>query len=166
MKFQEQFNEEIQKAEDEAKKLESQFTEQVMAMRKKGVYTADDQRMLVQKEQEAKIQMGLMNRKLLVKKKQLEKERDDAFWKAAAKRTRKYCNCRTPTSSGQSSCHRFHHYWLVWPCSYRDVCANAKAFRRIACVNSSISMLASHRATTRWLAADCSAYHSHKTQKF
>ncbi len=77
IKFQETFNEEIQKAEEENQKVESKFMEQVRALETKGIATADDARNLMQKQQEAKIQSGLLARKLAIKKKQLEKERDE-----------------------------------------------------------------------------------------
>lgn len=77
IKFQETFNSEIQKAEEENQKVESKFMEQVRALESKGIATADDARNLMQKQQEAKIQSGLLARKLAIKKKQLEKERDE-----------------------------------------------------------------------------------------
>ncbi len=77
IKFQENFNSEIRKAEDENQKIESKFMDQVRALEAKGVATPDDARNLMQKQQEAKIQSGLLAKKLLVRKKQLEKERDE-----------------------------------------------------------------------------------------
>ena len=77
IKFQETFNSEIQKAEEEIKKGESKFMDQVRALESKGIATADDARALMQKQQELKIQTGLNARKLAIKKKQLEKERDE-----------------------------------------------------------------------------------------
>lgn len=76
-KFQTTFNAEIEKAEDENKKVEAKFLDQLRALEAKGIATADDARNLMQKQQEAKIQSGLLARKLGIKKKQLEKERDE-----------------------------------------------------------------------------------------
>ncbi len=56
IKFQETFNSEIQKAEEENQKVEAKFMEQVRALETKGIATADDARNLMQKQQEAKIQ--------------------------------------------------------------------------------------------------------------
>lgn len=75
-KFETTFKAEYDKAEEENKKVELKFKDQLRDLKERGIKTPDDIRNFMQKEQDAKIQSGLLARKLGIKKKQLEKERD------------------------------------------------------------------------------------------
>ncbi|MCC6511759.1 MAG: hypothetical protein IT423_21845, partial [Pirellulaceae bacterium] len=78
VKFQETFNSEIQSAEEENQKVINKFQDKVRAMESQGT-TAENRRQQIQMLQELEIQRGMLTRKLAIKKKQLEKVRDEGI---------------------------------------------------------------------------------------
>lgn len=79
LKFQETFNSELQKAEEENQKVISKFQDRVRALEAEGATDADKRREQIRIIQELEIQRGMLTRKLAIKKKQLEKVRDQGI---------------------------------------------------------------------------------------
>ncbi len=78
-KFQETFNDEVQKAEEENQKVINKYTEKLRSLEVEGATNADKRREQIRMIQELEIQRGMLQRKLAIKKKQLEKIRDEGI---------------------------------------------------------------------------------------
>lgn len=79
MKFQKEFTTEVQNAEEENQKILSKFQDRLRALQAEGATNVAKNREQMQIIQELEIQRGMLSRKLAIKKKQLEKIRDQGI---------------------------------------------------------------------------------------
>lgn len=79
LKFQQTFNSEVQTAEEENQKVIAKFQERLRALENQGATDADKRREQIRLAQEFEIQRGMLARRLAIKKKQLEKVRDEGI---------------------------------------------------------------------------------------
>ena len=79
LKFQETFNSEVQKAEEENQKVISKFKDRLRALQTEGATDAAKRREQITVAQEFEIQQGMLARKLAIRRKQLEKIRDEGI---------------------------------------------------------------------------------------
>jgi ABC-2 type transport system permease protein len=79
LKFQETFNSEVQAAEEENQKVIAKFQDRLRALETEGATDVDKRREQIRLAQEFEIQRGMLARKLAIKKKQLEKVRDQGI---------------------------------------------------------------------------------------
>lgn len=79
LKFQQTFNSEVQAAEEENQKVISKFQDRLRALETQGATDVDKRREQIRLAQEFEMQRGMLARKLAIKKKQLEKVRDEGI---------------------------------------------------------------------------------------
>lgn len=92
LKFQQTFNSEVQAVEEENQKVIAKFQDRLQALERQGATDVDKRREQIRLAQEFEIQRGMLARKLAIKKKQLEKVRDEGIAESRRKADKEILN--------------------------------------------------------------------------